>query len=92
MRNKKGYVSTEFITLISIITLILLVSLFMLVHMIYITPEIELKADTECKLDGFDTFESYNTKGIWPTDYLVVKCKFVENRRDFQGGINLNGN
>ena len=79
---------------VSVMILFLIVSVVGLCvqeyHSLYVRPDIEFEADKECKLTGFDTFESYTTKGIYPTDYVLVKCKFVGNRMDLQGDININ--
>ena len=61
----------------------------MLIYETTTVPTIEAQLHQQCRQEGYDTFESWNGIGLYPTEPIYVKCKLYDNT--IQGSLNVNG-
>jgi hypothetical protein len=61
-----------------------------IIYNLYEKPIINQQVHQQCIEQGYDTYNSWEGKGLFPKKPLHVKCMFVENRQDLQGNLNIN--
>ena len=92
-KHEFNLIDALLISSLAILVIILFLIFIFLVAQIgysaYIVPKVDAKAHNYCISEGYDTFESWKGVGFFPKDYEYVKCKFVENRKDIQGNLEL---
>lgn len=90
MKNKKGYIDESiilfiFFILISIIVVFCVIS--MIVDSAYTLPKASEKANNICKDEGYDFYDSFKRIGLFSSEPVAIKCKYVDNYKDVDMNI-----
>ena len=78
------------ILLIILLVIAILLIPFVIHYESQVVPNIEANLHQKCINQGYDTFDEWNGVGLFPKKETYVKCKFVNNRQDIQGALNIN--
>ena len=58
------------------------------IDLIYKEPLAADKANEMCKEQGYDSYEKFSRIGLWSTEPVAIRCKYVDNYKDIDMNIN----